>query len=228
MTGAESKPYGDPNRAKVMLVGHDPRLQASETVAPYCLFADYYFRPRPQSGAGARKYGLAAAAFGLVTDLTGGAVPPGEVLLTNLCNRALPHAPKGKTVLIPEHEAECGVRRLRWLLDGSTVRVILAMSQQVNYWLQRLRFCSQCEEFLVAAEPVEAGLRNKPPFYQPEARRAFTLVCGKRHDGPCGIPVFPVVHVKNWPLKGGFKDAYGGAHAECTLAIRKLLATREQ
>lgn len=149
MTEAATKPYGNPARAKVMLIGHDPRLQQSETVASYCLFADYYFRPKPSGRSEAAKYGLAASSFQLVLSLTGSSVSPEEVLLTNLCNRALPHAPRGKTVLIPRHEAERGIVELRQLLDGSTVRVILAMSQQVNYWLQKLIFCTATEEFLV-------------------------------------------------------------------------------
>lgn len=223
MAEAEARPYGAPERARVMLVGHDPRLQRSNTVAPYSLFADYYFRPKPKGGAEARKYGLAASAFAMVRDLTGGMVAPKEVLVTNLCNRALPHAPKGKTVLIPPQEAKHGVSELRRLLDGSSVQVILAMSQQVNYWLQRLGFCSSNDEFLAAAEPQEPGLQHDPPFYNPRRPRAFTLVCGNRCGGPSGVPVFPVVHVKNWPLRGKFRDAYGEAHERCTTDVQAEL-----
>ena len=28
---------------KVLLIGHDPRLQSSETIADYALFSNYYF-----------------------------------------------------------------------------------------------------------------------------------------------------------------------------------------
>ena len=73
MTVAAAKPYchGGLSRARVMLVGHDPRLRRSDTVAPYCLFADHFFRPKPKGRAEARKHGLAESAFRMVTDVTG-------------------------------------------------------------------------------------------------------------------------------------------------------------
>lgn len=222
MTTPAAKPYchGDPKQAKVMVIGHDPRLQRSDTVAPYCLFADYFFRPKPTKGSEAAKYGLAASTFRMVSDLTGGMADPEEVLVTNLCNCALPHAPQGKTVLIPQNEAQRGIDEIRRLLDGSSVRAVLAMSQQVNWWLQRLGFCAVNEGFLSAAEPRASGLRHDPPFYQSKRPRAFTLVCGDRNEGPGGVPVFPVVHVKNWPLKGRFREAYGDAHERCARFVQ--------
>ncbi len=218
-----TKPYGDPTRSSVLFIGHDPRLQKSDTVAPFSLFADYYFRPRPASSSEAAKYDLAKAVFQMVGWLTGGSVHPEEMVVTNLCNEALPHAPNGKTVLIPEEQATRGVAELHQLLSGSSIRVIVATSQQVNYWLQRLGLCSANTAFLEAAEPSPRGRSAAPAFYQPRKPRAFTLVCGQRHVGPAGTPVFPVVHVKNWPLRGRFLDAYGAAHERCRHLIQQDL-----
>ena len=44
---------------KVLLIGHDPRLQTSDTIAKYALFADYYFREQPKNSSGKRKYNFA-------------------------------------------------------------------------------------------------------------------------------------------------------------------------
>jgi len=38
-----TQPYGDITKAKVLIIGHDPRLQQSDTMAGFCFFADYYF-----------------------------------------------------------------------------------------------------------------------------------------------------------------------------------------
>jgi hypothetical protein len=219
-----TKPYGDPARASVLLIGHDPRLQQSDTVAPYSLFADYHFRPKPTKGSESAKYDLAAAVFGMVGWLTGDGVRADEVVVTNLCNQTLPHAPKGRTVLIPEAQAACGIAELHSLLSGSSIRVIIAMSQQVNYWLQLLGFCAANPAFLEAAQPSASGVANDLPFYQQRKPGAFTIVCGRRHEGPGGVPVFPVVHVKSWPLEGPFLNAYGLAHESCRELIPQELA----
>lgn len=49
--------------AKALLVGHDPRLQNSNTIANYALFADYYFKPISNIQSEKRKYGLAKSSF---------------------------------------------------------------------------------------------------------------------------------------------------------------------
>ena len=205
----QTKPFGDPAKCNIMVVGHDPRLRKSDTIAPYALFADYIFRPKPAGRAEQRKYNLAKSVFEMVHVLTSGRVAPEQVLVTNLCNWTLPHAPRGKTVLIPDPVARRGIVELTELLDGSTVTVVLAMSLQVNYWLQRLGFCIATAEFLKRAAPKQAGLANNPPYYHPESLRAFTRVCGKRHDGPKGVGVYPILHAKSWRR---FEAVYGACH----------------
>ncbi len=221
----ETQPWGDPARAKVLFVGHDARLQRSDTVAPYAFFADYYseFSAKPTYGPDGAKYGLAEKVFEMVGWLTGGLVLPDEVVVTNLCNETLPHAPKNRTVLIPEEQASRGIAGLRQLLSGSSIRVVMATSQQVNYWLQRLHFCTASDAFLKAAEPKGKGVECSAPYYEPRRGRAFTLVCGKRFDGPDGVGVFPVVHPKNWPLVAGFATAYGAAHERCRERVQAEL-----
>ena len=71
---------------RILLIGHDPRLQNSETQAEVALFADYYFRPVPTKPSEKSKYGLAKATFDMLTWLTCGKYNPEEVYITNLCN----------------------------------------------------------------------------------------------------------------------------------------------
>jgi len=195
-----TKPYGDPEKARVLVVGHDPRLQSSDTAAEYAFFADYFFRTAPRSGPEKRKYGLAASVFHMVASLTCGRVEPDEVLLTNLCNQSLPHAPKRKTVLIPETAARVGVSQIAGLVSNSTIKVVLAMSQQVNYWLRALEYCDADPIFVKEAKPKQVGVDHAPPYYEPQKPKAFLRVCGQALESPGEFVVVPVLHVKQWPL----------------------------
>jgi hypothetical protein len=142
------------------------------------------------------------------------------VILTNLCNSSLPQSPKGKTVLIPEREAKEGIEAIRSLLEKSGVRMVFAMSEQVNYWLRALGFYPEVPKFLLAAEPKARGLNSNSPYYEPKVKRAFQGICGKRfvRGRYC---VYPILHVKNWPLKGGFVPAYGKAHRQLVSSVMK-------
>ena len=212
-TDAAAHPYGNPTTAKVLLIGHDPRLQSSDTVAQYAFFADHYFQhdAPPTHGPAKAKYGLAKAVFDYVAWLTAGRYTPDQVLLTNLCNHALPHAPKGKTVYIPESAAREGLTSIRSLLAQGSVEVIFATSNQVTYWLGQLGFFDPGSDFLRAAAPQPKGVANDPPYYAQSKSRSFTLVCGKRFVADGRWTLVPVVHVKNWPLTGRFTKAYGQA-----------------
>ena len=131
--------------------------------------------------------------------------------MTNLCNSSLLQAPKGKTVLIPESEAKEGIEAIKNILEKSAVRIVFAMSQQANYWLQALGFYPEVPKFLSAAAPKTRGIDSLQPYYEPKVQRAFQGICGK-----CFVigrySVYPILHVKNWPLKGGFVAAYGKAY----------------
>ncbi len=213
---------GDPKQARVLVIGHDPRLQISNTLAGHTFFADYYFKPISSQRSERAKYKLAEAVFDYVSTLTNQMYSAEQVVLTNLCNTALPHAPKGKTVYIPEEEACQGIREIEDILKGSEIQVILAMSLQVNYWLQTLGFYPAVDEFLIRAEPKERGVTCEPPYYEPARDRPFLLICGKQYHTKDRRSIFPVLHVKHWPLKGRFAEAYAEPMEACINVLRSL------
>jgi hypothetical protein len=77
--------------AKALVIGHDPRLQESETIAPFAFFTDYYFRQEPTNPSERSKYGLAKVTFDQIVDITNGKTDPKSIYITNLCNDPLPH-----------------------------------------------------------------------------------------------------------------------------------------
>jgi hypothetical protein len=179
--------------------------------APF--FADYYLRPVPAQPSESAKYKLAEALFHYVGYLTSFRYAASDVVTTNLCNSPLPHAPRGKIVLIPIEEARSGVEHLQ---------LILAMSEQVNYWLQELGFCEANKEYLKRASPKTKGVNSDPPYYEAKSPGAFRLICGRRHLALEGIPLFPIVHVKNWPLRGAFVKAYGRAYVQLISDLKRI------
>jgi hypothetical protein len=85
------------------------------------------------------------------------------------------------------------------------------MSEQVDYSMQRLGFYDAVPELLCRAEPTPKGLENQPPYYAPQQGGAFQLICGQCYTvGDAAL--FPILHVKNWPLRGRFKQAYAPAY----------------
>jgi hypothetical protein len=222
-----TKPWGDPNKAKVLVIGHDPRLQASNTLAGYCLFADYYekyhSRALPTTRTELSKYQLAKSVFDCIGDLTADKVNYKELLITNLCNKALGHAPPNKTVLIPEDKAMEGLTEIRNLLKNSQVKLIFPMSQQVNYWLQKLGFYSGDSIFLAKSEPKENGKKNTQPYYQPQETNVFKLICGNEYISDIQYKTYPILHTKNYPLKGKF-TVYEENYARCKSAVAKAIA----
>jgi len=61
---------GDLSKARVLVIGHDPRLQKSETQAEYALFANYFFKSTPTYRGDPAKYRLAEAVFKYISYLT--------------------------------------------------------------------------------------------------------------------------------------------------------------
>ena len=206
---------GDISRAKVLVIGHDPRLQKTDTQAGYAFFADYFYHAIPLKKSERAKYQLAEAVFAYVGYLTSHQYAADQIVLTNLCNSALPHAPKGKIVYIPEEAATTGLAEIRSILERSSIEVIFAMSAQVNYWLQKLNFYPAVASYMTSAEPKLTGVNHTPPYYDPKQGRTFRLICGKRHTTTDGRMVYPILHVKNWPLKGAFVPAYAKAYEQC-------------
>jgi hypothetical protein len=199
------KPFGDLSQATILVIGHDSRLQRSDAAAEVALFMDYLARPKPTQPSEARKYELAEAVVDYVAALAGREVPLKELYVTNLCNEFLPHAGAGGTVLIPDAQAQRGVDELVRTVAAGHFRVILPMSQQVFYHVCRLGFVDDRTELV---GPFVQGAKPDPGVaaegaYRASGRAPFLLVCGQRFHHR-GVSVIPVVHVKQWPLKGRF------------------------
>ena len=218
------RPFGDPGQARVFIIGHDPRLQRSDTRAATVFFLDYLERGRATQKSEAAKYDLASAAVGYIQYLTGGEVAPTQMYFTNLCNEFLPHAPKGGTVLMPDEVADRGIAEIEKALAHGKPEVIIPMSLQVFYHLARTRFVAMEEEqrrgFLRKAGPKPRDA-DRGAYVQSKSK-AFMDVCGERflHGG---IPVVPVLHVKAWPLRGSF-EVYESAIQNAAANIQRCLA----
>jgi hypothetical protein len=218
----ETQPYGNPLNARILVIGHDPRLQNTDTIATYSFFADYYFKPQPRVPSERAKYDLASALFSYVMFLTSERFSAEQVMATNLCNRPLPHAPPRKTVLIPEKDAREGLLAIRNILAASNIEIIFPMSLQVNYWLQTLGFYSAANKFATDSRPKQAGLQNIPPYYEPIRPRTFQMICGNRYIADKKYALFPILHVKQWPLKDNFVLAYNKAYKNCRNALNLM------
>ena len=217
-----TKPWGNHDKASVLVIGHDPRLQTSNTIAEYCFFADYYFRPKPTDNKELAKYGLANSLFSCIKYLTEGRIRDDEILITNLCNEGLPHPLGRKTVLIPRDKAENGLMQIRELLTASHINLIFPMSQQVNYWLQELGFYQADVNYLQESKPKATGLMNNPPYYQPNIAGAFKRICGKQFIADSQYYLFPILHVKSYPLKNRFL-VYEQNYVNCKNSVKQVI-----
>ena len=220
----KTKPWGDPKTAKILVIGHDPGLQRSQTIAEYCFFADYYFKPKPRQANERAKYDLAASLFSCIRDLTAGQFSDKEVLITNLCNEEVLPSPSGKSNYIPRDMAEKGLKTIRELLVASSVKLILPMSQQVNYWLQKLGFYSTNTKFLENSEPQLSSIGSEQPYYQPRETKAFKEICGKKYIADGKYYLFPILHIKSYPLKGNFLT-YEENYRDCKKDIKQLVGS---
>ena len=192
---------------RALLIGHDPRLQISDTQAEYVLFANYFFHNTIKDRAFKSKYGLAASAFNQITHITNGKIKQEEIYITNLCNSSLPHAPKGKTVYIPKNKAIAGVENIKRIIEENpSIEYIFPMSLQVNYWLQKLGLYYTNDEFIEKSTPKTIGVQNKLPYYEPNGKSPFLLICGNRYRVTGGTQdVIPILHAKCFPLNEQFK-----------------------
>jgi len=208
-----TKDWKSLREARALVIGHDPALQKSDTQAGFALFANYCFKPEPSSRSERRKYGLAKSTFDQISFLTNDSIKPEEIYITNLCNDKLPHAPVKKTVFIPKSKAEEGIKHIKEiLLSNPSIKYIFPMSLQVNYWLQKLGFYQGSQEFVDSSEPSKAGMNSNPPYYTPCKGRTFLMICGNCYRVSAGNQVvFPILHSKNFPLKGrliAYSDSY--------------------
>ncbi len=197
--------WGDIEKAKILVIGHDPRLRDSDTIAEYCFFANYYFKEKLTSNSDKRKYALANNTFEQILYLTNNKYCVRDIFLTNLCNEELPHAPRNKTVLIPYEKARQGLSHILKILEKGKIEYIFTLSLQVNYWLQKLKFYNAEKDFLEAAEPKQKGVDNSQPFYEPMRPKSFQLICGNVYNSQDRrYKVIPILHPKNYPLTGNF------------------------
>jgi hypothetical protein len=195
------KPFGDIGTATLFVIGHDPRLQRSQAEASVAFFLDYLDRPRPSSRAEGRKYDLAQALWDYVQDLAGRDVSLAQLYVTNLCNEFLEHVPGSGTVLIPDDKAQRGAEEIAQSVADGHFQVILPMAVQPFYHLCRLGFLDDDSELV---RRFVAGARPRPAkaaqgVYEQSGKAPFLAVCGQRFHHR-GVPVVPIVHVKQWPL----------------------------
>jgi hypothetical protein len=225
MTSA--KPFGDIQQASIMVIGHDPRLQKSKAEAEYAFFLDYLLHQRPSRAGEARKYDLAQALVNYISELAGREIPLQTLYVTNLCNEFLPSTYGRGTVLIPDGQAERGVAYICQAISEGQFRLILPLSLQVTYHLARVNFFDGAVDdvltFVHQARPVPG--KAAQGVYTPVGTTPFLAMCGKRLYH-LGVPVVPVLHVKQWPLRDHMRR-YKGSMQNASQEIRQLLGGSE-
>lgn len=212
------------DNCKALVIGEDSNLQWSEAGPEYVMFADYYFRSFPEDHGERSRNVEARNLYTYITKITANRITPEEFYITNLCNDTLEASPKGKRVFIPEAKALKGIEHIEWILSQHpTIKYVLAMSLQTNYWLQKTGFYSCGDEtFLPAAEPRRKGIESEPPFYQPVDGKAFSSICGniyKANHSP--VLVVPVLPAKDFPLSEQNADRYEESYEKIRHYFRK-------
>jgi hypothetical protein len=186
--------------AAILVIGHDPRLQRSQTEAEFAFFMDYLTRPRPTLRSEQRKYDLAEAVANYVTELAGRPVALKELYVTNLCNEFLDFTPGSGTALIPDDRARQGVEEITNAAAIGNFKIILPMAVQPCYHLCRLGFIDEDTErvrrFVTGARP--RAFKAAQGIYVQSGSAPFLAMCGQRLHHR-GVPVVPIVHVKQWP-----------------------------
>jgi len=193
------KPYGDPAKAEILVIGHDPRLQRSKTEAQYVFFMDYLERPRPSGIAEKTKYDFADSVYSYIKDLTGNKPPLSlkNIYFTNLCNTFLDRPNNKGVILIPNDLADEGIREIEHTLDDGHFKVIVPMALQVFYHLVRTEFAknglvNNLGAFLAQSHPLYD--EAKRGLYKAAVDRSFLLVCGLTYYHK-KTPVVPILFV---------------------------------
>jgi hypothetical protein len=206
MTSA--KPFGDPKKASILVIGHDPRLQNSLAEAETVFFMNLLqkYPEKPNYGPEKSKYGLAFAVWDYLQTLAGRRIRLEEIYATNLCNEFLDHAKGTGTVFIPPRKAKRGIKEITQALEAGHFKVIVSMAVQPFYYLCRFDFLDEKNEtvtrFIEMASPKPD--KKEQGLYQTVKPAPFLNVCGNRYHHN-GIPLIPVLHVKMWPLKTNAK-----------------------
>jgi len=224
MTGTQ--PFGNLQSATILVIGHDPRLQNSQAEAEKAFFFEYLekYQVRPNYGPNDRKYELAHAVWDYVSDLVGLKINLDQFWVTNLCNEFLPSSHGKGTVLIPNKLAEDGVDSIRQIVSNGNFSLILPMSVQVFFHLCRLNFIDEKDENILSFvnKALPAPMKADQGVYSTIGKAPFLEVCGKLFHHR-GIPLVPIVHVKQWPLKPHFVR-YTEPMELAKRAVRKALS----
>ncbi len=202
---ASVQPFGNLSTATILVIGQDPRLQNSDYEAEKVFLMEtlekYSEQNLPRSKSEVKKYELACAVPNYIRSLARRNVTLDEMYVTNLCNQFLPHTRGSGTVLIPQALARQGVEAIGAIVRQGHFRVIVPMACQTFYYLCHFKFIDEWDErvldFLASARPDP--VKATEGLYEQSGRGAFLNVCGQRFHH-LGIPVVPVLHVKNWPL----------------------------
>lgn len=120
--------------------------------------------------------------------------------------------------MIPEREAETGVKRLKKILEQfDSIEYVFPMSQQVNYWLQYFGLYQTETDFLDNAKPKQKGIDSNPPYYEAMNQKAtpFLEICGKVYDLGKGQKLIPILHTKKYSQLTKM-----GAYLSCYKQIR--------
>lgn len=200
-----TKPYGNLSKAKVLVIGHDPQLVNSATIAEYCFFADYYMDKykeiKPTDISEKKKYYFARALYLYINNLTNHKYKNDEIYITNLCNNEINRNTSG-TIYIPENEAKEGLIQIKYLLDNSKIEKVFAQSMQVNYWLQKLGLYSSNDNYIKLSEPIESFALNGEyvPYYikQGNISSPFYKICGNEFNVGNKAKLYPIIHVKQY------------------------------
>lgn len=218
-----SKDLKPANPAKVLVIGEDSNLQWSDTATRYAMFADYYFRSFPEDHGERSRNVEARNLFNHLTYVTLNSFKPDEMYITNLCNDYVEPAPKGKRVLIPEEKAIKGLEHIEWILEQNpSIEVILPMSLQTNYWLQKLGFYGGDETFVHGAQPRRIGMESIQPYYQPVDGKTLRTIIGNVYDATAHpVKVIPVLPAKDYPLKDKNLELYAEAYEKIRAFFRK-------
>jgi hypothetical protein len=206
------RPFGNIDKARILVIGHDPRLQTSDAQAQYAFFLNYLEKSRPARTSERRKYDFASSVVNYIRHLGGPSIALEDMFFTNLCNEFLERPIAGGTVLITDDAAERGSQAIEGILSSGSFKVILPMAPQVLYHLVRLGFVANPDENLLAflrkARPsLTAAVRKA---YVPIGASPFLRVCGRKyHHRNDGVPIIPVLHVKQWSLNKRMEPHYG-------------------
>lgn len=192
-------PYGNPKNAKIMVIGHDPRLRISEAEAGHAFFLEYLTRDTLTKPSDKRKKDFAVATVEYIKSIVGASISLDYIYFTNLCNKFLERPIGGGTVLISDDEADKGITEIEKDIKSGLFRATLPMSLQVFYHLVRTEFVDDqgenLKKFLEMAKPNPNDIQRNA--YKSSKAAPFLLVCGKIfHHRLDSVPIIPILHVK--------------------------------